>query len=176
MEENTMGWLFLIIAGGVFGLAFIITALVLIGYGLDENQSWYYKKEAKTKFIWSGIVAALGLFCCIFGPTKGGVEIGNVYNKTYNYTKYEIVSIEKNSEVEGHFTLGSGYINSDKVYYFYTITDIGYKLESANYKYTYLVEDSSVTPHVQHIKEAKSYSSYYIIYCPEGTIVKEFHA
>lgn len=177
MEEITIGGLFLIVFGGVFGISFILFAILTLCAGIEINSyGMYYKREAKIKFIWSGIQAVIGLFCCIFGPTKGGIEMNNVYNKTYNYTRYEIVSIEKNSDVEGRFALGSGYIGSDKVYYFYTVTNVGYKLESASYKYTYLVEDSSVTPHVQHIKEAKSYSSYYVIYCPEGTIVKEFHA
>ena len=36
MEENTMGWLFLIIAGGVFGIAFIIGAIFALCAGIDD--------------------------------------------------------------------------------------------------------------------------------------------
>ncbi len=196
MEENWVGWVAFIVVFAFLGAVLIclsIDGLILfidderhlreIGKDKEYNFNLYidgqrkeYKESARNNFIRFCILFFIGLFGVTFGPIKGGTEISKVYHKTYNYTKYNIVSLEKDNSIEGSFTLGCGYIKENKVYYFYTTTNIGYKLEHADSKYTYLVEDNSTTPHIQHIKESNSFYSYYVIYCPEGTIIKDFSA
>lgn len=179
MLLDTIGWELMLWFGIIFGLVFLIGGIIGLCISIDDiktDEKYCMKHSITAKDILSPIALCLGLFMSIFNPIYAGKKIYNAIQEEYSYLKYEIVSLEKNDSLEGHFVLGTGYIESDKVYYYYTITDRGYKLESSSYKYTYLEETNDKEPSVYHCKDKGEDYSYFIIYCPEGTIVKEFHA
>ena len=88
----------------------------------------------------------------------------------------EIVSLERSNNVEGSFFLGCGNVDSVEYYYFYTLTNKGYKLEKKSQDGTYIVEDDNTVPCLKEIKETNTWNEYYVLVVPTNTIVREFKA
>lgn len=125
--------------------------------------------------VWFTIAMVLG--CIILF----GLSISTGENDSYNYVK--IVSLDRDTGIEGHFTLGSGSINSYPVYYAYTkLSDGGYKLEQ--FKNVVLYEDDSVEPHYEYKTTCKRKTNLFNwigdctttskLFVPSGTILKEY--
>ena len=108
----------------------------------------------------------------------------------YEHT-LEIVSIERNSEIEGSFFLGCGGLGNKTVYYTYAKYDNSYYLITIPAMGTPIIETDEIKPHYEFgllcedsigdnsIKalEHGGYSAekaYRKLYVPVGTIVREF--
>ena len=181
MTINFDGRLGMVIAGGVVLLALIIW--LGISYGVEDLEPVferrYFDSDEKRfnrgclGWLITSSVIAVG---CIVTTIIGAVGLSERYRASYNNHKYNIVSLERDSSVEGRFCLGSGYIEGSQYYYFYTETSKGLHLEKLSHEYTFLVETDEYTPSVYDWKESNCWNHYFTIYCPVGTVVKEFHA
>lgn len=142
----------------------------------DTRDIEAYKKKRKTCKIWF-----LVLIACIVVSEGAFLSVG-IYNTSTYYksekddTICEIVSLDRSSDMDGSFFLGSGHIDSVEYYYFYKTTDKGLMLDKLRHDKAYLVEDNSRTPCVHKVKDKDTWDEYYQIICPENTVVKEFHA
>ena len=181
MTINFDGRLGMVIVGGAVFLALIFTLGLM--YGVEDLEPIFERRifsSDKKRFnrgclgwLITSSVITVG---CIVTTIIGAVGLGERYRASYNNYKYNIVSLERDSSIEGRFCLGSGYIEGSQYYYFYTETSKGLHLEKLSHKYTFLVETDEYTPSVYDWKEPNCWNHYFTIYCPVGTIVKEFHA
>lgn len=142
----------------------------------EENRN-ELKKLQKSK--WKYVLKFLSCFLvsCLINATliTGGTHFLRRYKRqSYNNFVTEIVSLKMNSEIQGNFVLGSGTLKDVNYYYFYKETSQGYRLDKVRSEDTVIDEDDSITPSLYHIKESGSYSPYFKLYVPVGTIVKEF--
>lgn len=94
----------------------------------------------------------------------------------------EIVSLDRNTGVYGHFSLGSGHVNSEPVYYAYTSTsDGGYKIIKIEDVVLY---ERNETPRLEIKTTCKEKNTWYnwnakckakrSLIVPYNTIIKEF--
>ena len=161
------GWIILAVVPTFFA------SFVLIGCWVeDEFYDWngHFKKKIGIPIISICMSIIIGcMFPGIFMSQK-------VKYDSWSQFEYNIVSLERSSEVEGHFFIGSGHVNGTQYYYYYRETDKGYKLEKARTDYTYLIETDTITPSLYLCKDSGEIDSYYKIYCPVGTIIKEYKA
>lgn len=173
-----MGMIALPICIGIVILILIISITISIYSEISSDYSYYgatksEKKTYKITTVVTGIVLSVGI---IVGMFFWGKYFVDDYNSEYTETVYEeIYSLDRGTEVSGSFTLGTGSIDENIVYYFYVETDRGFQLKSltVGYEEIYLDEDDMVTPHIDKIK-TKGEDPYYVIYVPEGTIVRQF--
>ena len=185
MWELNVGWILLFIFGSIaiIGLLALLIGQIVVTYFLDADYQYgstYYKRcDLKHKIIENIITSFLAL---LFVATTslvlsfGITGILNDYNREYDNKVYDIVSLERNSEVHGSFALGYGHVDECPVYYFYIETDNGYKLESLGTEYTYIQENDDIEPSIYHYKKSGEFYSYYTIYCPTNTIVRDYKA
>ena len=87
--------------------------------------------------------------------------------------QYEhIYSLDFDSEVKGHFVLGSGSVSSDNYYYFYTKNSKDlFSLEKIKVESNVYLKESNTSPKVEERKDANSTEIYVVIYVPVGTII-----
>lgn len=165
------GWMLLIIFGSIIGCAGLLAvgafALCWITGEFKEDKTIHKISVFGTLVLVTGAILGCSLG---FGITNKN----NVIKSEYNDLMYEIVSLERGSEIHGSFVLGTGSINSKQVYYVYKKTTSGYKLESVDTEFTYIRESNDVTPGVYHWKASGDFRSYYHIWCPEGTVVQQY--
>lgn len=94
-----------------------------------------------------------------------------------------IVSLERGSNIEGHFILGSGSIKEEDYYYMYN--DLGnntFKLIKFPCNEYTIKETDEVPPGIRKLKVTRTFGILYlieeenekIINVPKGTIIKEF--
>jgi hypothetical protein len=107
-------------------------------------------------------------------------------NETEYYSRRaNITSIKNNDEVGGHFMLGCGNIEQTEYYYYYYKSVDGYVRGKKPVNNTFIVEDSSVRPHVEvnmtHFESKSGLFTYhdeenekYKIVVPKGTVVNKF--
>lgn len=181
MTINFDGRLGMIIGGGI--ILFAVMLGLLIARCMDELEPIFIhdflhddKKSFNRSCLGWLITSSVIAVGCIVTAIIGAVGLGERYRASYNNHKYNIVSLERDYSVEGRFCLGSGYIEGSQYYYFYTETSRGLHLEKLSHEYTFLVETDEYTPSVYDWKESNCWKHYFTIYCPVGTIVKEFHA
>lgn len=127
------------------------------------------------------------LFACLTGVAAGVLLVGiplclGYENRASYYDSYEkvlyeeIESVDRGLDTEGHFSLFSGYVESDVAYFFYVETERGYELKQVTVKNgnkIYLVEDNTRTPQIIQKKEVGEHA-YIQIIVPVGTVVKEY--
>ena len=103
----------------------------------------------------------------------------------YYSRRGNITSIKNSDEVGGHFMLGCGNIEQTEYYYYYYKSVDGYVRGKKPVNKTFIVEDSSVKPHVEvkmtHFKSKSGLFTYhdeeddkYKIVVPKGTVVNKF--
>lgn len=68
-----------------------------------------------------------------------------------------IISVERSSEVSGHFVLGTGYIESNPVYYYYIGSNGNYQLHWSKATSTSISERDSSTKLIQYKEYTKNY-------------------
>ena len=184
--EINIGWILLIIMGVALCLLSIVLLMFYIFEQMPSNAYYFWDwdrfnhKERKRAissylavvFTWASITAtALG--CSLGFGIKG---INDDIAREYDYKVYDIVSLERDSELHGSFALGYGHVDECPVYYFYIETDKGYKLKSIETEYTYIQENDDIEPSVYHYKKSGEHYSHYTIYCPTGTVVRDYKA
>lgn len=119
-----------------------------------------------TGFFAVGSLISLILACCKYPE----------YNAEYISKVADIVSISRDSEVSGHFTLGCGYIKETQYYFYYYPTDKGIKLGKVDADASYIVETDEYTPSIYKVKEYGTFNEdiYYNVYVPFGTVVTTY--
>lgn len=102
---------------------------------------------------WGLVGDALIIFCCatvIFFTTDGIVAATQRPTETTTtelVASQEIVALKDNSNVSGQFFLGSGSVNQEEYYVYYTVTEHGYKKEK-------LSADSTLHPvYIKYISD-----------------------
>jgi len=103
-------------------------------------------------------------FVLLFGLSSCEDKIGS----------YNIYSIGRETSIEGSFFLGSGSLDSVSYFIAWKQYGEGFKLIKANQDNSVIYEDNSVKPHIIYKINAFSGVTYYDIYVPTGTILKEF--
>lgn len=171
-----MGMIALPICLGVIIVVIIVLIIIGIYDTLADGTYTMNNSEKRCRQIITIVVGLVFIAGTVVGMFFWGKYYVDTYNDEYTETVYEkIYFLDRGTEVSGSFTLGSGSIEENVVYYFYIETDRGFQLKSltAGYEEIYLVEDDTVTPRVNKIKN-KGEDPYYVIYVPEGTIVRQF--
>jgi hypothetical protein len=145
-------WVIILIVAAV-----AIIVFAALGCWLSEETFWY-------------IGTLIGIVCVIACTAVGPLE------HNYDHIEYEnIYSIRStNDDIEGHFFLGSGYIDEDTYYMVFVEDEKGIKLDKYDTRYTYIVEVDDGNHYVRHIKEKWTLGDYYILYVPVGTIIVEY--
>lgn len=168
-----------------FSILGLIVAVVILGvsiWGLvasiRDRHKWgdYYGVDP---IFWSftGILVSIGLIIflpfCISKQSKNREKYDEWYETKYEEVIYDsIYSLNLQNEVNGHFILGCGNVDTDSYYYFYikSVYDT-YKLEKLHSN-NVLIKESNETPKILQVKEANSEKVFTIIYVPVGTIVE----
>lgn len=125
-------------------------------------------------FIDKEIFCTIGALICIVSAVACTV-VGPLEHN-YDHIEYEnIYSIRStNDDIEGHFFLGSGYIDEDTYYMVFVEDEKGIKLDKYDTRYTYIIEVDDGNHYVRHVKEKWTLGDYYILYVPVGTIIVEY--
>ena len=145
----------------------VVCALIaILLYTLTNSKNYKDWKEV----LWT----ACGVLCiplalsCLFSSI-----VTPVMSQEYNRCVTEIISISRESNVEGSFFIGSGSVREVNYYFYYYETDKGIKLGKTPADETYIVETNDFTPSLYDIKE-KWHKAYYTLYVPENTVVTTF--
>lgn len=164
-----------------FGLGFWAGAIALIAlgffiYGLIQSIREGYQ-EGTIFALLVTIGASVGLGFIIHGH----IDWDKKYKADYHDLVCEIVSLERDTAINGHFCLGCGYVSSNPVYYYYEeVKENTYTLGSlqATGNPIYIVETDSYVPSIYKVKEANVDPDkyYYNIYVPFGTVVISYSA
>ncbi len=120
------------------------------------------------------VVATFGVMACI--SLIIACSHYPEYNTEYIAKVADIVSISRDSEMDGHFTLGYGYVKEDQYYFYYYPTEKGIRLGKVKTDYSYIIETTEYTPSIYKVKELYTFNEqiYYNIYVPNGTVVNTF--
>lgn len=102
--------------------AFIIGILIII------SSIFYaiFSDLGDPSDIFSGVLISIGVTFCILACS---FLIGQEFevDEIYNIEKESIIALKDNNLSTGHFFIGSGYINSDLYYYYFTENEDGGK-------------------------------------------------
>jgi len=120
---------------GLIVLYFI--SIVLVAYCItNTTTSKMYKEEnilGIFTFMYFAIAAIIWVSVCAFIQST----LPNSLQKT---EQIEIYSLKDNLGVQGHFTMGCGYIESELYYFYYVDGELGYKLEKVKAKDVEIIE------------------------------------
>lgn len=134
-----------------------------------KKKRHYYWYEGDSLSIVCGVLGFLSLtsliICICLYPE---------YNAEYTKHVADIMSISRDSGVEGHFTLGSGSVKSVQYYFYYYETDKGVKLGKIGSDNTYIIETNEYSPSIYEVKESHTFQHYYNLYVPYGTIITTY--
>lgn len=171
------------VVAGFIVLGFVIG--VYIAYN-TINWSGISKLRDVSNFIsYSVLYSFMGMVSCFFI----GLVVILGYSEFADYKEFEkrdvyINSINRGSEMNGNFFLGSGSIDTKQYYFYYYKSTYGYKLSKIEAYNTYIVETNDMKPQI--VKTYKDYDDGFIslkdgnvsirniIYVPKNTIVKDF--
>ena len=92
---------------------------------------------------------------------------------SYKEKVYDLISVRRESEVEGSFYIFYGHVDIEDYYKFYYNTDEGIKLGKVETDRSRIIEDDGMDPSVWKIKEMGE-DYYYTIYVPSGTVSTTF--
>lgn len=186
-------------------IVLILIVMLLTGYcsyRIVRPDYWFDGNE----YNWGGLVfwIPVSLFFSLFV-----FMIISLIFSTDPFNRYErvernsittyIYSIGLHDNVNGHFTLGCGTVESKPVYYYYKKSGDGYILDRVNAEQCTIIETDNTKPNIKHIKywkegEAswfkKAYfgkneelwrpcgdtpsTTKYIIYLPKGSIMQNY--
>ena len=155
----------IVISAAVLGLT-IIASIVLIILIIKDIL------ELDVSVFVLNITLGLGSFIFLII----GCSLYPIYNRGYITKIADILSISRENEIEGHFTLGCGYVKEEQYYFYYYPTEKGIKLGKVKTEVSYIIETTEYTPSIYEIKEPKTFENeiYYSIYVPVGTIVTNY--
>ena len=121
----------------IFIFVFIIAFFVLAGMGEDDGI-----------LLTSAVVAAFGLIV-IGWPIKAYAD--HIDPPTYDHFTKEIAMVSDGTNINGRFSLFSGYLNEDQIFAYYEIQDGGYhtlkKTDAANVR----VYEDAERPYVKYL-------------------------
>ncbi len=164
-----------VMVGGI--LAFILlVCIITVIYEIALLIKGDAADEGLPAGILFGLISAVSLSFVILSH----VEYEKEYKAEYHTLINEIVSLDRDSATNGHFSLGCGYIETKPVYYYYyKVAENTYTLGSLKKddKGIYIVETDSYTPSIYKVKEANVDPSkyYYNIYVPFGTVIVNYN-
>lgn len=185
-----LGLLLVVISSIAF---FVVSAFVLSSLAYDISWDVHHLNNYKNKEwrkddyieIKKELKKDISKLCIIYIPIMlvyaicmsiGCYNLDVYYKSSYENYISEIISLERDSGIQGSFCLGSGHVDSSMYYYFYTPTERGYKLKKQNHENTYLIEDDSISPCLKEIKDTNTWNEYYVLIVPTNTVIKEYHA
>jgi len=150
-------------------IVLVLSLGCLFGFIIYAKKSEYYHPNVEVFAIISGIIAfissaSLTASACLFPQWK----------ESYNYKMANILSISRESEVEGRFVLGSGSIKETQYYFYYYETNMGVKLGKIDASKTYIIETSEYEPCIYDTKIGDSFEQYYTLYVPYNTLVTNY--
>lgn len=153
---------------GLVGLGIFIYALV---EGIRERE---YQKGT----VGSAIAGLFGT-CSLVLILLSHLDYRRDYAASYHTLVNEIVSLDRDSVVEGRFTIGCGTVETKPVYYYYyKVKENTYTLGSlkSENQAIYIVETDSYVPSIYKVKESNVEPNkyYYNIYVPFGTVVVNY--
>ena len=132
MSDGTFG----IVVGYIMLGIIIITLVVGTIKAIIEKDTEY--------ILFSGVFSLIGGALLVALPLSIGYDSRALYYDSYEKVLYEeIESVDRGLDTEGHFSLFSGYVESNVAYFFYVETDRGYELKQVTTKNDnkiYLVE------------------------------------
>lgn len=169
---NLLMWI--IFGGAIFLFLAGIFIYNLIKYNKakeDGSNRWTYDEDdAEIGMTMSGIFGAI-----VLALTITGICHYPEYQTPSSTHIVDIMSINRGSSVEGHFSLGSGTIEETSYYFYYYETDRGIKLGKVEADDTYIIETSEFIPSIYEVKEANTFSTYNILYVPVGTVMTVYN-
>lgn len=146
----------------------VVIGIFIYNKQIAKIQSfWWY--EGETPSIVCGVLGFLSLVSLIVC-----IAIYPLYNSEYTKHVADIMSISRESGVEGHFTLGCGSIKNAQYYFYYYETDKGVKLGKIDSVNTYVIETNEYVPSIYEVKESHTFQIYYNLYVPYGTIITTY--
>lgn len=171
---------------GIILILWCVIAIALIIQRLKNNNS------TQTDFIVSGIFGGVvGLIFVVLMVIFVSINEGGFDERVCKVwtTNNDIISINRQSQIQGSFILGTGSIRSVTYYYAYVNTDSGYLLTKYRTNKSYIVETfDAPTVEAYHYScpkpilsfllfgehTAKRYNTKYVINVPKHTIMQEF--
>ena len=166
--------MWIIIGGIIFLLLLSVFIYNLIKYNKakkDGSERWTCDEDdAEVGMTMAGIFGAFALALTIVGICHYPE-----YQTPSSTHIVDIMSINRGSSVEGHFSLGSGTIEETSYYFYYYETDRGIKLGKVEADDTYIVETSEFIPSIYEVKEANTFLTYNILYVPIGTVMTVYN-
>ena len=172
-----MGGLKLLFIFGFIFLAILLIAAIVL-FVVAVKDIYYYDDDldgAVGFFLLAAV--AIGSIVGLGFLTAAKVKEERLYYEWFPQEIEEelypqIYSLSLHDNVEGHFCLGSGSINTENYYYFYIDSKYDtYQLTKLKNKGNVYIKESDTTPKVVERKDANSTEIYYIIYVPVGTVV-----
>ncbi len=123
------------------------------------------------------IVCILGIIWCICAINHRNKERDIWYSEYHEEVVYnEIYSVTRENEVEGHFTLGCGSINTDTYYYFYIQTEPNvYRLTKLKVDGNTYIKEVNDNFNIIAVNPENSFTIKYYVNVPKGTIIKSYN-
>lgn len=134
------------LGSGTVGMAFvgaIFGIIIFCVIGLEERD-WLYGTLIYKGSPLLGITLAIGLILT-------GAVVGSTFPAPYNYTeKTPIYSAADAIGVSGEFVLGTGSVNTNPVFIYYTgDNQVGYKLDYKDSDISRIFTDTNINPYLQ---------------------------
>lgn len=126
----------------IFIIAGIVTA-VLFSRDMADSLPGKIFTGIITVPIFAGVGCLLG---AIAGILLGLIGLLIIPTETMTISETPIYSLEDQTQYNGRFVLGSGYIDSDLCIYYVAETDSGKKIMDAEREYTTIIESDTETP------------------------------
>ena len=157
----------ILVGGAAFLFLLSIFIYNLIKYTNASKDHWDYDDEDAS--IGMTISSIFGVVVLVL--TIVGICHYPEYQTPSKTHIVDIMSINRGSSVEGHFSLGSGTIEETSYYFYYYETDKGIKLGKVEADDTYIIETHEFIPSIYEVKEANTFSTYNNLYVPVGTVM-----
>lgn len=144
--------------------------LVLIILGGVIFSVWFAFEYGDFLYLPFGFMMTFLVF--IFAALIGG---GASYNlpHTYKHTNVDIIALQDGNSVNGKFFLGSGYLNGEPTYTFYTSENGGAKLSNQPAENVIVYQDTN-KPYA--VRETECVSDFkWLVDCPSSDDIVELH-
>jgi len=131
----------------VIWIPIFITAGIVIAIHSSRDMADSLPGKIFTGIITAPLFAGIG---CLLG-VAAGILLGLVGlliipTETTTISETPIYSLADQTQYNGRFVLGSGYIDSDLCIYYVAETDVGKKIMDSEREYTTIIESDSQTP------------------------------
>lgn len=159
---------------GILCLIFAVLAIITLIWLI------YHYVRADTYYDLYGVLIWFVMPMFVFAGMCGVGHLMNIhtYNKEYDIHTY-ILSLNRETKVEGYFTLGCGRIESKEYYVAWYVSghnEYGtkYSLLKLEVNSVDLIETDALQPQYWQHKSKGSYETSSCLYVPVGTILQEY--